>query len=487
MTGIIAATKRFVVGAISAVLMYADYRAFRARLLSSGAAFETKDGNIAEIKSLLQKQGDAFEEHKKALKERDDEVKKLGAARAETETKLDKIGKTLDEVADGLKAATKRADEIETRLNRPGALGGGKADDKEMKALADHNLTRKAWAKDRQAPAPADLSIEEFRAVKAAANKWLRYGAQNLSADEAKALSVGSDPDGGYWVPADTAGRMVSKIFDTSPIRQIAAVQSISRDALEGVEDINEAGSGGWVAEAGSRSDSSTPQIGKWRIPVHEQYAQPKAAQTLLDDAVVDVEGWLANKVADKLARTENAAFVTGDGVGKPKGFTAYTTAATADASRTWGTLEHIVTGTNASLGVGTAAINKLIDVVTALKPGFRQSATWVFSRSFVGTVRKLTDGSGGYVWLPNMQAGAPASLLGYPITEAEDMPAVGTGSLSVAFGNFAEGYQIVDRLGIRVLRDPYTDKPYVKFYTTKRVGGAVLNFEAIKFLKFST
>lgn len=484
MKGLFTAAKRIAAGLFSAVLMYADYRAFRARLLSAGAAFETKDAGIGEIKDLLKKQGEAFEEHKKTLKERDDEVKKLGAARAETEAKLDKLGKTLDEVADQMKAATKRADEIETRLNRPGALGGGRADESELKALAAHNRGRKAWAAERRMASPADLSVDEFRAVKAAADKW--YRGMELSADERKAMSVGSDPDGGYWVPADTAGRIIQKVFDTSPIRQISPPQMIGVDALEGIEDLNEASAGGWVAETGTRTTSNTPQIGKWRIPVHEQYAQPAVTQQLLDDSVFDVEGWLANKVADKLARTENAAFVTGDGVGKPRGFTTYPTAATADSSRSWGTMEHIASGTNASLGVGTAAINKLIDVVTALKPNFRQGAAWVFSRSFVGTVRKLTDGSGGYVWLPNMQAGAPATLLGYPIVEAEDMPSVGTGSLSVAFGNFQAGYQIVDRQGVRVLRDVYTNKPYVNFYTTKRVGGAVLHYEAIKLLKFS-
>lgn len=474
--------------------MQADYSALQKRFLNGAAQFETKDGDsvdFAEVKRLLEEQQKAFKSFREANDAEIAALKKglndpVAAATAK------KVNDELDRLAGELKKATPRIDEIETKLNRPGALGGTQTPEevrKELKAVERHNVHLRAFAAEKGLPQPALITVEQYRVGKAAFLKACRYGERALSDDEEKALkamSVGSDPDGGYLVPADLAGRMVTKIYDSSPIRQIADVQPTSRDAVEGMEDLGE-GDAGWVAETGSRGDSTNPQLGKWRIPVHEQYAQPKATQQLLDDAETDVEAWLVNKVGDKMARVENTAFVTGDGVGKPRGFTTYPTAATADASRTWGTLEHIVTGTNASLGVGTAAINKLIDVTTSLKTAFRQNARWCMSRSFIGTVRKLTDGSGGYVWLPGMTAAAPSTLLGAGITEAEDMPAVGTGSLAVAYGDFKQGYQIADRQSIRVLRDPYTDKPYVKFYSTKRVGGGVLNFEALKLLKFST
>jgi HK97 family phage major capsid protein len=260
---------------------------------------------------------------------------------------------------------------------------------------------------------------------------------------------------------------------------------TIGSDRLEGMNDLDEADAG-WVGETGTRSDTDTPQVGKYEIPVHEMYAMPRATQKLLDDAAIDVEAWLAGKVADKLARTENAAFVTGNGVSKPRGFTAYTTAATADGSRTWGQLEHVLSGASGDFAAADPA-DKLFDVEAAMKPALLAGARWVTRRSVIAKVRKFKSTDDQYLWQPGLQAGAPASLIGYPITLAEDMPALAEDSLSMALGNFAEGYQIVDRLGVRVLRDPFTAKPYVRFYTTKRTGGAVVNFDAIKFLKFNS
>jgi HK97 family phage major capsid protein len=214
-------------------------------------------------------------------------------------------------------------------------------------------------------------------------------------------------------------------------------------------------------------------------------YAAPRATQKLLDDAVFDVEGWLAGKVADKLSRTEGAAYVAGNGIAKPKGFTAYSTAATADATRDWGTLEHIDTGANGDFAASNPA-DKLFDLEAAFKPGYLAGASWVTRRSVIVKVRKFKGSDNNYLWQPGLQAGKPATLIGYPIVMAEDMPALATNSLSMALGNFKTGYQIVDRFGVRLLRDPFTAKPYVIFYTTKRTGGGVVNFEAIKFLRFT-
>jgi HK97 family phage major capsid protein len=274
-------------------------------------------------------------------------------------------------------------------------------------------------------------------------------------------------------------------VFDTSPIRQIANVVTIGTDALEGVRDTDEAASG-WVSEMGSRAETNTPQLGAWRIAVHELYANPRATQKLLDDANIDAEAWLAGKIADKFSRDQNAAFVNGNGVGRPQGFCAYATAATADSSRAWGTLEHVGTGVNGDFAASTPA-DIMFDLISRFKPHYLSDATFVTNRAVLARIRKFKESTtNAYIWQPGLQAGTPDSLLGYPVNMAEDMPALASGSLSLALGNFKEGYQIVDRMGVRLLRDPFSSKPYVQFYTTCRVGGAVVQFESIKFIRFA-
>jgi HK97 family phage major capsid protein len=329
------------------------------------------------------------------------------------------------------------------------------------------------------------VSVEDFREYKAAQAKYIRSGNQGAM-NVLAAMSVDSDPNGGYSVTPDMTGRIVQRIYETSPMRQVASVVTIGTDALEGFNDLDEAGAE-WVGERAARNDTSTPTLGKWSIPVHEIAAQPKATQKLLDDSAFDIEAWLSGKVADKFARAENLAFVSGDGVEKPRGLLTYTTAATADATRAWGTFEHINTGHNGSFGTAPNGSDKLIDLVFSTKADFRGNASWMMSRKTVADVRKLKDGDGNYLWQPNFEARQGGLLLGYPIVEAEDMPSVTTtAALAIAFGDFAQAYTIVDRLGIRILRDPFTDKPFIRFYTTKRTGGAAINFEAVKFLRFS-
>jgi HK97 family phage major capsid protein len=306
-----------------------------------------------------------------------------------------------------------------------------------------------------------------------------------LNGEERKALQAGVDSDGGYLMPTPAVGRIVKKVYETSPMRQIASVQMISGDALEGINDLDEASSG-WVAETGARAETNTPQVGKYRIEAHEQYAAPKATQKLLDDGAVDVEAWLAGKVADKFSRVENAAFITGDGIGKPRGLTTYVTAATGDGARAWGQLEHVATGQAADFPAANPG-DKLFDLIGAMKPAYLQNASFLTTREVITKVRKFKEANtNAYMWQPGLSKGQPDTLLGYPVTNAQDMPALANNSLSLSFGDHKEGYQIVDRIGIRTLRDPYTAKPYVIFYSTKRTGGGVLNFEAIKFLKFS-
>ncbi len=318
---------------------------------------------------------------------------------------------------------------------------------------------------------------------------FLRYVAkgieQELSSLQTKDMSVVADPQGGYMVPVEMADRIVTRQFDSTPMRQLATVMTVSSEAVEMLRDTNEPVAQ-WVSELGTRSDTDQGAIGRIRIPVHELYAQPKATQKLLDDSIINIEDWLISRVAGKFSRAENTAFVSGDGIGQPRGFLSYATQAVGDSSRSWGVMEHVITGTDGGFAASSGA-DVLISLMHKLRAGYLPKATWLMPRAVADLIRKFKENTTqAYIWQPGLQAGVPATLLGHPIVLADDMPTAATGSLSLAFGNFEEGYTIVDRVGLRVLRDPYTSAPFVKFRCNKRVGGDVVNFEAIKLLKFS-
>jgi HK97 family phage major capsid protein len=303
---------------------------------------------------------------------------------------------------------------------------------------------------------------------------------------ELKAMAVGDDPSGGFLVvPALSAGMTVVE-QDFSPLRQLARVIPIEQgDAYEEPVDKDTA-TATWVGEQQARPATATPQIAMLRIPVHEIYAMPEATQNFIDDARFNIVTWLTEKVGRQFGVAEGTAFLAGSGVSKPRGLLTYPTAATPDASRAWGTLEHVATGTSGGFGADPAGANKLIDVVHSLKAGYRKGGVWLMNKKTVGEVRKLKDTSGRFVWVDSLIPGTPPSLLGYVVVEAEDMPDIAANSLSIAFGNFARGYTIIDRLGVRFLHDPFTNKPLVRLYTTKRVGGDVNDFHAVKLLKFA-
>jgi HK97 family phage major capsid protein len=329
-----------------------------------------------------------------------------------------------------------------------------------------------------------EYTHENAREYEVAFNRYLRKDDRVLTPDEQKALSVGSDPDGGYVVSPDASGRIVQRMFETSPVRAWASTQLISTDALEGIHDVDEAASG-WVGETASRPETNTPQLDVWRIPVHEQYAEPRATQKLLDDAFIDMEAWLANKVADVFTRTENTAFITGAGTAQPRGIATYPDRAVA-ATFELGAIEQFDTGANGAFAADPNGPDVLYNTIYGTIATYRQNAAWFMNRTTMGAVRLLQDSNGAYQWQPSVVAGQPSTLAGYPVASFEDMADFsGTGALAICFGDMAAAYQIVDRIGIRVLRDPYTTKPFVKFYTTKRVGGDVVNFEAIKFINF--
>ncbi|MGE0213496.1 MAG: phage major capsid protein [Parvibaculaceae bacterium] len=318
---------------------------------------------------------------------------------------------------------------------------------------------------------------------KAAFEAYVRKGdASSILALEAKALVAGTDADGGYLVPDETESEIGKLLSEASPIRSIAGVRQVSSSSYK--KPFATTGfQAGWVGETASRTQTTTPTLAELTFPAMELYAMPAATQTLLDDAAVDIDRWIAEEVQAAFAEQEGEAFVSGNGSSKPKGFLDYTKV--ADGSWAWGSIGYVATGAAGAFPEDDPS-DVLVDLAYALKSGYRQNAHWVMNRKTQGAVRKFKDADGNYLWQPPASAQGRASLMGFPIAEAEDMPDIGANAHAIAFGDFKRGYLIVDRLGVRVLRDPYSAKPYVLFYTTKRVGGGVQNFEAIKLLKFA-
>lgn len=442
---------------------------------------------MAELGDIIKEIGTTFEEYKAT---NDALLKKRDAA---TEEKLARIEADLSKKTEEkaalevvIKATVDRADALEKKMNRPGFGHNSGADEAEEKALRDFNLAVKTHALASNQSTPPDVDADSFQMYRKGFNTYLRKGDRSFDAAEFKAMSVGSDPDGGYLVLPDLSGRIITRIFETTPMRQLASVQTIGTDALEGIIDTDEAAFGGWVGETSARPNTGTPVINRWRIPVFEMFANPYATQQLLDDANVDVETWLAGKVGDKLQRIENTAFITGTGQDQPKGLTSYPTATTTDATRAWGTFQHLATGVASDFAASSPA-DILFDLIGSFKNGYLANAGFLTRREVIAKIRKFKEATtNAYMWQPGLQKGQPDSLLGYPITISQDMPTLASGSLSMALGDFKQAYQIVDRQGFRTLRDNLTNKPYVQFYTTHRVGGAAVQFECVKFIKFS-
>lgn len=338
---------------------------------------------------------------------------------------------------------------------------------------------------DRSRPAlghdgPRDPLLHEHKAAFAS---YIRTGeAGGLKRLEGKALSVGSGPDGGYLAPPTVEGEILRRLANASPIRALATVRTISSGTYK--KAFSKTGpASGWVSETAARPQTGTPVLAELNFPAMELYAMPAATQTLLDDAIVNIDQWIAEEVESAFAEQEGAAFVNGDGVDKPKGFLAYPTV--AEANWSWGNIGVLSTGVAGGFPAENPS-DRLIDLVYALKAGYRQNAAFVMNRKTQGAIRKFKDDNGYYLWQAPASAGAPATLLGFPVMEAEDMPDIAADAVSVAFGDFRRGYLVVDRAGVRILRDPYSAKPHVLFYTTKRVGGGVQDFDAIKGLKFA-
>lgn len=321
-------------------------------------------------------------------------------------------------------------------------------------------------------------------------NKWFRKGDRAVDADlqglEVKAgLATDSDPDGGYLVPEEMAGTIDRVVETVSAMRELATVLTIGTDTYKKLVNMGGAGSG-WVGEKDSRPETDTPTLRELIFNAQELYANPAITQKALDDARLDIAAWLANEVSIEFAEQEGAAFISGDGVNKPRGILGYDTV--ANASYAWGKLGFVKSGVAAALtDQNNNGSDALISLYYSLKQQYRNGASFLMSDAVMETVRKFKDGDGTYLWSPATAAGEVPTFLGKPVRTDDNMDAVGAGKFPIAFGNFQRGYLIVDRFGVRVLRDPFTNKPYVHFYTTKRVGGGVQNFEAIKLLKVAS
>lgn len=404
---------------------------------------ETKAaGSSAEIRGAMREFLTAFESFKEA---NDARLAELEAKRREDVVaveKVDRIGRALDEQKQAL-----------DRL----ALGAAR-------------------------PPLGDASRPVVDERKAAFDAYLRRGAvSGLTAYEAKAMSAGVDAEGGYVAPEDLARLIDSRLRDISPMRQVATVMQVSSTVFRKPVATTDIGAG-WVGETAARTETATPTISVVDIPTMELYAMPAATPALLEDAVVDLDQWIVSEVQAEFAQQEGAAFISGNGTTQPKGILSQTIV--TDATQNWGEIGYIATGVAGAFPASNPA-DILIDLLYTPKQMHRQNGSFLMNRSTAAVIRKFKDADGNYIWQPGAAAGQPATLFGFPVIEAEDMPAIGADSFSVAFGDFERGYLIVDRVGLRVLRDPFSSKPFVLFYVTKRVGGDVQNFDAIKLLKF--
>jgi HK97 family phage major capsid protein len=298
---------------------------------------------------------------------------------------------------------------------------------------------------------------------------------------EHKGLNTAVNAEGGYLVDPQTAETIRGVLRNASSLRAIANVVQVEASSFDVLIDTTDTGAG-WADEVTDTAETAAPQIERISIPLYELSAMPKASQRLLDDSAFDIEGWLAGRIADKFARAEAAAFVTGDGAGKPTGFLNGLTL--PNAIWTWGVLGYVATGTAGDFDANAPA-DAIVDLVYALGAQYRAGASFVMNSKTAGAVRKMKDADGRFLWSDGLAAGEPARLMGYPVLIAEDMPDIAADSMAIAFGDFRAGYTIAERPDLRVLRDPFSAKPHVLFYATKRVGGAVSDFAAIKLLKF--
>lgn len=397
-----------------------------------------------EIRELIEQQGKAFEEFRKSNDERLAAIEK-DEARSELEAKTDRIN-------DELGRLSAAVDELAKKANRPGAPGA----EGDEALQAEH---KSAWL------------------------KWVRKGDDAGLADiERKAMNVGTPADGGYAVPIQQDRDIMRLLTDLSPMRQVCRVMTVGTEDYRKLVNLGGTASG-WVGETDARPATAGPTLAQLKPSFGELYANPEVTQKALDDIFFDVEGELSQDISESFAVLEGKSFLSGTGTNQPVGLLTAKTSAEADSARAFGTVQHIATGVADNFPAKDPA-DILIDLIYSMKAGYRTGAQFMVNSMTLATMRKWKDGQGNYIWQPAMQNGQPGSIFGYGYVTNEDMPSAGAGAIPVVFANFQQAYTIFDRVGIRSLRDPYTNKPFVGFYTTKRVGSMIANTQAVKFLK---
>lgn len=436
--------------------------------------------NIEKLNNNYKKLTDEIKEQGEKV----DSLQKLKIDRLATDISVrqEEMDKKAQELKAGHEALQKHIEALDAAISR-NRLSGNGIDEKTVDEVKSFVLSINAIKKTNASP---DSIAEQIEAISADLPEYRKVfesflrrpgDERQLTPDQLKTLSVGSDPDGGFAVTPILSSRVITKLSESSPIRSLAGIETITSDSIEMMSDIDDSTSCGWEGEQILGDLTDTPKASMIKIPVHNMYARARATQKLLEDSGINIESWLGNKVGGKMARTEATSFVTGTGVGQPRGFLTY------DAGTNWGQIEQVAMG-DASLLTADGFISLKYSMVEPLL----ERGTWLMNRSTVAAAMKLKNtATGEYIWKPSMLAADPSStILGLPVRMAADMPAVAANALAVALADWREAYLIVDRLGITVQRDPYTAKPLVEFYFRKRLGGDVVNFQAIKIGKIS-
>lgn len=411
-------------------------------------------------------------------------INKIDTLVASVETKQAALEASIKAASESILAVSADVEKVEAVLKRPGATAGWAGDEAvtEAKAAFDFAKAKLANSGKLNINTVVEADQEAYAAYTEAFAPYMRARSDAaMPVNVQAAMQTGSDPDGGYLVPRTVSSRIIQRVYETSNLRALATVESIGGKELEIPRDEGEFGYGGWVGETQSPSETATSQLGVSKIFAHEMFAEPRVTQNMLEDAGLDIEAWVGNKVGDKMGRVEATAFFTGSGVNQPRGLLTYGAWSTssADGHLENGKIEQIVSG-----GATTVTADAIYNLAFSLKDYYTNNANFLMKRLTVRDLMKLKDGQGNYLWqMGDIKGGQPATILGFPVQRCEDMPLVAAGSLSVAFGDFRQAYTIVDRLGLTMLRDNLTAKPYVKFYSRRRVGGDVVNFEAVKLL----
>jgi len=430
---------------------------------------------LDEIKAL----GEKVEAYSKATiaaqeasteneKKNDSLIKVVEKKAAEDAAKIADEMQSMKQEVDSVK---KTAEYIEKAVSRIGGSDNGSNNEMELKA-ADQT------ARFLRTNQVMDNDVAEA-VVRAMCEKSFIGVSAERREHEIKTLIAGVNPQGGYFIRPERSATMIKRIFETSPIRNIANIETTASDSMEFVIDDDEATSGGWVGETSSRGETATPDIGLITIPAHEQFAQPKATQKMLDDAGFDIESWLSRKVTSKMSRTENTAFVLGDGSQKARGFL------TLDAWASNGVYERNKIEQVSSGAAADFTADGIKNLQTSLIEEYQAGAVFGIKRASWQNIITLKDGNGAYLLDPrSMKVGDDLTLLGKRVIFMNDMPAIAADALALVYGDFSMGYTIVDRIGFRVIRDDVTAKPFIKFYTTKRTGGDVTNYESLKIQK---